>query len=328
MAESNNSTGMVARARGRKPVSRNVQCKRCGAVTYYERAADANRRKKLCASCIEQQKITEHECPGCGKSIHKTVSHCNDCNNKLRREKAKNWFECEHCNERFFAQPSSTNPRPPRFCSVDCYRAALAKIREQRDPVAYALEIDAPFSKLVDCTGCGRLVHAKHRNARLMCDACKDAALTAKEVLAVNRQCEHCGDEFVTNDNRQKCCSDDCRVSYRRHKANEWRRQFRKVHGGDRKHRERAKRFGVEYAPINSRKVFERDGWKCQICGKQTPERHRGKRYPNAPELDHRVPMSKGGPHTYDNVQCACRNCNCAKNAKRSTGQLPLFTIG
>jgi 5-methylcytosine-specific restriction endonuclease McrA len=31
-----------------------------------------------------------------------------------------------------------------------------------------------------------------------------------------------------------------------------------------------------------------------------------------APTLDHIVPLSKGGSHTYDNLQCACFRCNCA----------------
>jgi 5-methylcytosine-specific restriction endonuclease McrA len=72
-------------------------------------------------------------------------------------------------------------------------------------------------------------------------------------------------------------------------------------------------------------KVFERDGWKCQICGKQTPRARRGYRYSNAPELDHRIPISKGGPHTYGNTQCACRACNLEKSNRSNVGQLPLL---
>lgn len=59
--------------------------------------------------------------------------------------------------------------------------------------------------------------------------------------------------------------------------------------------------------------VFKRDGWRCQICGTETPEVLRGTFEPNAPEVDHKVPLSAGGSHCYGNVQCACRRCNIAK---------------
>jgi 5-methylcytosine-specific restriction endonuclease McrA len=81
----------------------------------------------------------------------------------------------------------------------------------------------------------------------------------------------------------------------------------------------------VEYQYINRTKVFERDGWRCQMCGKATPKYRKGTRYPNAPELDHRTPLALGGPHTYANTQCACRACNAAKGATASIGQLPLI---
>lgn len=32
--------------------------------------------------------------------------------------------------------------------------------------------------------------------------------------------------------------------------------------------------------------------------------------------LDHIVPISKGGPHTYSNTQCLCRDCNLKKSDK------------
>src|SRR5690606_14803487 len=84
---------------------------------------------------------------------------------------------------------------------------------------------------------------------------------------------------------------------------------------------------GVPYEPVNVLLVFERDGWRCQICGKDTPQSRRGTNYSNAPELDHRIPISKGGPHTYDNVQCACRECNGRKSNRTEEGQINMFTI-
>jgi 5-methylcytosine-specific restriction endonuclease McrA len=71
--------------------------------------------------------------------------------------------------------------------------------------------------------------------------------------------------------------------------------------------------------------VFERDGWRCQMCGEHTPRRSMGSCEPCAPELDHRVPISKGGGHLWANVQCLCRACNGRKGASLIVGQMPLF---
>lgn len=70
--------------------------------------------------------------------------------------------------------------------------------------------------------------------------------------------------------------------------------------------------------------VFARDGWTCQICGAKTLKSKRGSFHPRAPELDHILPLSLGGPHSYLNTQCACRSCNARKGSK-AYGQLMLF---
>jgi 5-methylcytosine-specific restriction endonuclease McrA len=54
-------------------------------------------------------------------------------------------------------------------------------------------------------------------------------------------------------------------------------------------------------APLNRRGVFARDGHRCQYCGAA------------AESIDHVVPRSRGGGHTWDNVVAACRACNVRK---------------
>jgi len=54
-------------------------------------------------------------------------------------------------------------------------------------------------------------------------------------------------------------------------------------------------------APLNRRGVFARDGHRCQYCGGA------------AESIDHVVPRSKGGEHTWENVVAACRSCNVRK---------------
>ncbi len=52
---------------------------------------------------------------------------------------------------------------------------------------------------------------------------------------------------------------------------------------------------------LNRRAVFARDGHRCQYCGA------------DAENIDHVVPRSRGGTHTWDNVVAACRACNARK---------------
>ena len=82
------------------------------------------------------------------------------------------------------------------------------------------------------------------------------------------------------------------------------------------KHYTRAKKKGVPYERgITLRKLIERDGLQCAICGlvcayEGNPQA------PLYPSIDHIIPMAKGGGHTWDNVQVAHRQCNSYKGAR------------
>lgn len=91
----------------------------------------------------------------------------------------------------------------------------------------------------------------------------------------------------------------------------------------------RAKRRGaMAVENISPFDVFERDGWKCQVCGVSTPKSRRGTKHRSAPELDHAVPLAMGGEHTLNNLQCCCRRCNLWKGSSRVVGQRGLFALG
>lgn len=81
---------------------------------------------------------------------------------------------------------------------------------------------------------------------------------------------------------------------------------------------------GDAYERVDPIKVLARDKWTCQLCGIKTPMKLRGTHKDNAPEVDHIIPLSKGGSHTYANLQCACRKCNQLKSDK-PLGQQLLF---
>jgi 5-methylcytosine-specific restriction endonuclease McrA len=129
------------------------------------------------------------------------------------------------------------------------------------------------------------------------------------------RECVVCGTKFAapyTGGKRTWFCSDECKAQKKRAE--------RRIAKGRRKARMR----GVDAESVDPFKVFDRDNWTCQICGVKTPRKLRGTYEPNAPELDHIVPLAADGSHTYDNVQCTCRACNGAKGAGVAHSQLRL----
>ena len=63
---------------------------------------------------------------------------------------------------------------------------------------------------------------------------------------------------------------------------------------------------------INSLEVFERGNWICCICNQHI---NKYLRLPNfmAATIEHIIPLSLGGTHTWDNVAPAHAKCNFGK---------------
>lgn len=56
--------------------------------------------------------------------------------------------------------------------------------------------------------------------------------------------------------------------------------------------------------PLTRNAVFARDGHRCQYCAGP------------AESIDHVIPRSRGGAHTWENVVAACRRCNLRKGSR------------
>ena len=67
----------------------------------------------------------------------------------------------------------------------------------------------------------------------------------------------------------------------------------------------------VERARVSNRmrfSIYERDGNRCRKCGKSG--------WHHDLEIDHIIPISKGGKSTYENLQTLCRECNLEKGSR------------
>jgi 5-methylcytosine-specific restriction endonuclease McrA len=71
---------------------------------------------------------------------------------------------------------------------------------------------------------------------------------------------------------------------------------------------------------VDPRVVFDRDKGVCGICKMIVDRASRW-------EIDHIIPLSKGGAHSYENSQLTHSKCNRSKSAKIPSGQPTLFQV-
>ena len=73
----------------------------------------------------------------------------------------------------------------------------------------------------------------------------------------------------------------------------------------------------IERSKVSNRirfAIYKRDGYRCRKCGRKT----------NDLEIDHILPISKGGKTCIDNLQTLCRSCNSAKSDFIEAGTVSL----
>lgn len=115
-----------------------------------------------------------------------------------------------------------------------------------------------------------------------------------------------CSAPFKTIHPHQKYCSETCAKRVQRREA---------------KHRRRDRQRGGER--VIFRKVCERDGWCCHICGKKV-DAQLAVPHPLAPTRDHVIPLALGGRHEMGNVRLAHFICNSRRGMGGGNEQLLL----
>lgn len=105
----------------------------------------------------------------------------------------------------------------------------------------------------------------------------------------------YCDKNYVIHQKKDKYVKfDELKSIY-----NEWK--------NSKKYNETAKRERKLINYTLREEVLKRDGYKCCVCGKTEKD---GVRL----EIDHIIPVSKGGQSTISNLQTLCSSCNAKKN--------------
>lgn len=285
---------------------------------------------KLFGGPVAANDNTERLCRMCGSAVtghHLKKFCCAKCrranehlNRDYDRERAR--FEqlaperiCEHCGASFKRRKDSHNAA--RFCSRQCGFDAGSNV--WMAPRIDAALLDMAKSRTVSfqsasvlCKECGsRFTCEDIRTGYCSLECRRLSFWRRKGVDPTPRKCPECDIVFAVVYGRGQAlfCSQQCSSRHNARKS-KWRRK--------------ARMKAVANDNINPFYVFDRDGWRCKMCGVNTPKKLRGTHDDRAPELDHIMPISLGGSHTLDNVQCSCRKCNGLKSNK-PMGQTLLF---
>jgi len=247
---------------------------------------------------------------------------CAQCASPYQQRRSDQRFCSRRCNQAHFRDSYS------KTCTAgDCSKAVRAKgLCSMHWKRKYGKQQKFPIT----CLTCGSEHLSARRDGKYCSEACKGIGLrkrystalvlwtpppkqprTASGSLRPMRrcwyagQCARCSASFVSDQPRSRYCSRSCLRS-------------------DGKDKRRALKREAFVAEVRRTRIFERDGWTCQLCRRKV-KRAAIVPDPLAPVLDHIVPLAKGGTHEPANVQCAHFMCNSLKGDRGGGEQLMLI---
>lgn len=189
------------------------------------------------------------------------------------------------------------------------------------------MELTRPFT----CADCGAAGTQSLRGRnRLRCDRCREAARSyeSRQDHFPEVDCAGCYQPFRAHHLTQRWCSVACG---NRHKAGAGprgglspeARERQRLYWQEKNRRRRAAKRGGASEPYTLAGIAGRDRRRCGLCGRLVPMDKKVP-HPQAPTIDHIVPVSEGGDDTRANVQLAHFRCNNVKGA-RGCQQLALI---
>lgn len=220
------------------------------------------------------------------------------------------WYKCENCGHLFKGSGRSTGKGHTRqYCSRPCHVE-----KRERDRLESKLAAQ-PYSVLrwFDCLVCGKRSISRYNNHQRTCSGeCskEHARRYARQRAEAGHSprsvsCQECDAAFIVQygDKRKVFCSDRCS---KRHNS---------------RHRDHKLRVNGKAERITLAALRKRDANRCHICGKKVG---RSSSWPGGASIDHLIPVSQGGTHTWKNVALAHMGCN-TRRSNTGPAQLRLM---
>lgn len=252
-------------------------------------------------------------CNWCGKTFTTKYRHQNSCSESCRgkynkRHRGKKQ-KCIRCGTYFVRYKENTH------CSDKCYRESQKESKERKMLIKRLAKAIDP-SRHKKCIGCGIKFFA-HNISR---EYCSDECYRFEQLKKYNHICKECGRHYTDNIKNSAGCSEICK----RKRMNRIREITR---------RKKLRENGKIHWNISVERLYKRDKGICHICNNKVDmndiyineEGHHiaGDYYPS---IDHVIPVSKGGTHTWDNVKLAHRICNTLKSDE-TTNNIKQLTL-
>ena len=301
------------------------KCKRCGTTGLKPRtqfcSAKCKTEQKDALEAKRMQSLVVN-CEHCGKERLRSNVAKSKC--MCQRPKAKTVIcSCIQCGKQVNRKPCRLRNRPNVLCSVKCsddwHRGAGRKYQ-------WKIGLNTLWASIRVCSNCNlAFKKTKNRNNNI-CHACdrllskllvsirqserRQEELKQREQKALTR-CIICGECTKGSSGvgrNKKYCSKAC---YK--KSDVWMKNKRVT-----RQRRNARKRMAHVESVDPIIVFKRDNWRCAYCKCKVIRSNGGYEH-RAATMDHVVPISKGGPHTYENIVTACQQCNNKKSNKIET---------
>ncbi len=207
--------------------------------------------------------------------------------------------QCKHCGASFVGRSKLV-----LCCCYDCKK----EIYESRRLEKYLVKKDVELQK--------RIEESKNQNRERKCKIC---GVLFSPLYGYGR-----GGTSVCSNECKKVMMDNYKNEYKKTTAYKEERTRARHNRRIRKANNNSLVVIEKFARIE---IFERDKWKCGLCGgKVNPNLKHP--HPKSATLDHIIPIAQGGMHIKENVQLAHMICNSRKGDRSVIGGEQMFLIG
>jgi hypothetical protein len=275
----------------------------------------------MCVSNNNVKYCRKHDCSYVQRG-NSDRTHCRECTNERNRNTVRSQKAKENKREidrKYQEKKRLENPH-------------LLKLAREKYEQTNKYKERINYLKYKNKEGqCSNIYCIECNDVRLygdkLCDKCK---LIKKYTDAYNftSVCKYCNEEYGIDKKLNNLgiihhinnyCSIECNQQLKKitkkKNAKIHRRTRNDKYGRIREDKQWAKIYGNKFEPINRTIVYRKHNYICTSCNVKCLHPNKDNyNQSNAATLDHIIPKSKGGSHTYDNVTLLCRSCNTIKS--------------